>query len=207
MDYAGLALAFLAGIACGAAIAWWWQRASAPAKPRTAKKRRAATRVSDDEIRRFQMASNAMAKLLDAERYDEAFNIARTWCNRAPQFVESWAKLNGGFDLKEVPPIEYAAQHMVALRDVSGLRRLRDVMMARDELKPWQNLLAEEIVAANELDRIFDVVERNPGIAQDTAVRRVDAGIRRAFKSLHDADLRHLIRRERNGSSYALYRN
>ena len=153
------------------------------------------------------MANNAINKLIDAERFDDAFTVARNWCNRAPQFVDSWTKLKGNFALEQLPPVEYAAQHLVALRDIVGLRQLREILTPCDELKSWQNLLSDEIVAAKELNRIFELVERNPGIAQDTAARRVDAGVRRAVSALHDADLRGLIRRERSSGSYALFLN
>jgi hypothetical protein len=206
MVYAVSALAFLVGLASGGALTWWWLRVPDPAAKKKTRKKRRSTRANDEEIRRFHMANNAMMKLIDAERYNDAFIVARNWCNRAPQFVDSWSKLSGGFDVKALPPIEYAAQHLVALRNVDELRRLREVLMAREELKPWQNLLADEIVAAKELDRIFDVVERSPGIVQEAAARKVSAGIRRAVSALHDADLRNLIRRERSGGSYALFR-
>lgn len=205
MVYAAIVLAMLVGAASGAAVVWWRLRPPPPAKSRSTQEKSGSTRSADEEIRKYQMAINAMSKFIDADRYDEAFTIARNWCNRAPHFAESWRHLRGEFVLKEMPPIEYAAQHLVALRDVGELRRLREVLMPCEDLKPWQNLLAEEIVAASELSRIFDLVERNPGITQETAARRVDAGIRRAFKSLHDADLRDLIRRERDGRGYALY--
>lgn len=205
MVYAAIALAVLTGIASGAAIIWWRWHTPRHAASARATAKTGASRANDEEIRRYRMAINAMTKLTDADRFDEAFTVARNWCSRAPQFVDSWVKLKGTFDLDSLPPVEYAAQHLVALRDVAGLRRLREAMMARDELKPWQNLLADEIVAANELGRIFDLVERNPGIAQDTAARRVGAGVRRAFKALHDADVRDLIRRERSGGGYELY--
>ena len=201
MLYAVTALALLFGMAGGMAITWWRMRVPSTADSSKGGARAHATRADDEEIRRYHMANNAMGKLLDAERFDEAFATARHWCNRAPDFVDSYLKLQGAFEPKRLPPIEYAAQHLVALRDVGELRRLREIMAQREELKPWHDLLADEIVAANELERIFDLVEDNPGIAQETAARRVDAGMRRALKALHDADLRDLIRRR----SYALY--
>lgn len=208
MVYAVTALALLTGLAGGTAITWWRLRLLLPQKAtraRRSEEKTLASRADDEEIRRYQMANNAMNKLLDAERFEEAYAVARNWCNRAPDFVESWMKLRGSFETNRLPPIEYAARHLVALRDVGELRRLRDIMMRSEGLKRWQNLLAEEIVAANELDRIFDTVEDHPGIAQDTAVRRVDAGMRRALKALHDAEARDLIRRERSGRSYLLF--
>jgi hypothetical protein len=205
MVYAATALALLFGIAGGTAFTWWRMRALSPVPSAPVEARSHATRADDEEIRRYHMANNALGKLLDAERFDDAFAIARHWCNRAPDFVDSCLKLKGGFEPEKLPPVEYAARHLVALRDVGELRRLREIMAQRDELKPWHDLLSDEIVAANELDRIFDLVESHPGIAQETAARRVDAGMRRALKALHDADLRDLIRRERTGRSYALY--
>jgi hypothetical protein len=206
MVYAATALALFLGVGSGAAFTWWRMRTLLPRSvPARAAAKPLGTRADDEEIRRYNMANNAMGKLLDAERYDEAYNVARIWCNRAPDFVDAHIKLTGSFAPTTLPPISYAAQHLVALRNVAELRRLREIMMQRDELKPWQNILAEEIVAANELERIFGLVETHPGIAQETATRRVDAGVRRALKALHDADLRDLIRRERDGRTYTLY--
>jgi hypothetical protein len=208
MVYAVTALALLTGIAGGTAITWWRLRSLIPAKASKSgdsRQRALASRAHDEEIRRYHMINNALGKLLDAERFEEAYSISRNWCNRAPDFVDSWLKLKGTFELTKLPPVEYTARHLVARRDVGELRRLRDIMMRSEDLKRWQDLLAEEIVAANELERIFDVVEDNPGIAQDTAVRRVDAGMRRALKALHDAEARDFIRRERSGRTYLLY--
>ena len=205
MLYAAIALALLTGIAGGAVYARWRMRASLRKKARRQPGKTVRSRADDEEIYRYKMAINAMNKLTDAGRYEEAYAVARNWCNRAPQFVDSWTKLKGAFNLKKLPPVEYASQHMVAQRNITGLRRLREVLNGCDELKPWQNLLADEIVAAKELERIFELVERNPGIVQEAAARRVDASIRRAIGALHDADLRHMIRRERSGGSYALY--
>lgn len=206
MIYAASALALLCGIAGGAAITWWRTRRTSSPLQRGSGQKPLATRADDGEVRRYNMANNAMGKLLDAEQFDAAYTIARNWCNRAPVFADGWTKLYGEFTVTQMPPVEYAARHLVALRDVGELRRLREIMMSHNELKPWQDLLADEIVAASELDRIFNLVERNPGIAQTTAVRRVDAGMRRAMEALRDADLRDLVRRERSGRSYVLYR-
>ncbi len=207
MIYAAIALAMLIGVAGGVAFARWRTRSLPPGKSRRLTRKTKSTRADDEEIRRYSMANNAINKLIDAERFDDAFTVARNWCNRAPQFVDSWTKLKGNFALEQLPPVEYAAQHLVALRDIVGLRQLREILTPCDELKSWQNLLSDEIVAAKELNRIFELVERNPGIAQDTAARRVDAGVRRAVSALHDADLRGLIRRERSSGSYALFLN
>lgn len=206
MIYAAIVFALLLGIAGGAAFTWWRMRTLLDRKPSApVGARRVTSRTDNEEIRRYQMANNAMGKLIEAERFDEAFTIARNWCNRAPDYAEANIKLKGQFEPAHLPPVEYAAQHLVALRNVGELRRLRDIMMGHEALKRWQDLLTEEIVAANELHRIFDVVEDNPGIPQETAVRRVGASLRRAIKALHDADLRDLIRRERAGQTYALY--
>ena len=187
--------------------AWVWRRsrleheqavraASRPLRGRLGKKR---------EIQRYRDTVDEMDHLIRTCKYDEAYAVARRWCMRAPKFAEEWTALYGAFDLEELPPVEYAAKHLVALRNVPELRQLREIFSSSERLKRWQYLLADEIVAAKELERIYGIVEQHPGIDQLAAAREAGADVRRAISAIGDADVRSLIRRDHEGGRRLLF--
>ena len=137
--------------------------------------------------------------------YDKAFDVSWYWVQRILLFVEDWLSRDGEFSIGNIPAVDYAAKHLVAKRDHGKLQQLRNILRKSQELTPWLEYLDEAILVAKDFDVVIAHISEHPGCLQKDIYSALSVDGRKMSIVIRDAAERRLIKREKSGSSYALY--
>ncbi len=147
-----------------------------------------------------------IAEQLRAEgRLEEGLAAALVNLDRVPALVSSMVSEYGSFDLDSIPPIEQGCLLAALLGDDAALSRIHSVVESRKELARWREVVLRARTDAATVRAALQHVEEHPGSLR-SALGRIIGGDGRSVSELaYDLALGGLLRREKQGRSYALY--
>lgn len=137
--------------------------------------------------------------------YSEAFRVALEACRTIPAFVDDSIELYGNFTANPGPPLGFACTYAALQGDERCLDELTNILSSRAGLDDWVVVVedARKDLAAFRLIR--NHVAEQPGVLQKSIYETLRIEGRRGSSLLYWGDKFGIIRREKQGNSYALF--
>lgn len=146
-----------------------------------------------------------MERARSQKRYYQALDFALEAVRWLPQLVKDTINEFGQWDIKRLPPLEYACHYLAVLRRRDDLRRIQTLLKSVPELSEWLSGVDFAIKQADLMDRIESFLLESPGFIQSKLGKALGVEGREVSNSMYYAELLGLVRREREGQSYRLY--
>lgn len=146
-----------------------------------------------------------MERARSQKRYYQALDFALEAVRWLPQLVKDTINEFGQWDIKRLPPLEYACHYLAALRRRDDLRRIQTLLKSVPELSEWLSGVDFAIKQADLMDRIESFLLESPGFIQSKLGKALGVEGREVSNLMYYVELLGLVRREREGQSYRLY--
>lgn len=146
-----------------------------------------------------------MERARSQKRYYQALDFALEAVRWLPQLVKDTINEFGQWDIKRLPPLEYACHYLAVLRRRDDLRRIQTLLKSVPELSEWLSGVDFAIKQADLMDRIESFLLESPGFIQSKLGKALGVEGREVSNLMYYVELLGLVRREREGQSYRLY--
>jgi hypothetical protein len=141
-----------------------------------------------------------------AHDYRTAILYARQTYPLFPAFVEACKRQYKRFDIQSSVAVETGSILMAVMGDREGIAELRKALSGTSELQAWMGAAEKAEQDADVVDRILDLVSREPGVLQTNLKKRLATDDGRRLSTLVQwlGKARRLLL-EREGKTYRLF--
>lgn len=137
--------------------------------------------------------------------YARAAELSRTNIGQIREFVSSWKREFGKFDIASIPALEHGGTMLALAGDRDGLHQMRSLVTSIHELAPWISAVDQHDEDLRLFESILRVVATNPGSLQTDVKSLVGAADGRRLGTLVSwLEKAGKIRRTKSGSTYSL---
>lgn len=146
-----------------------------------------------------------MDRARQQKRYYQALDSALEAVKWLPQLVKDTKNEFGQWDIKSLPPLEYACYYLAVLRRRDDLHRIETLLKSVPELSEWLSEVNSALKRADLMDRIESFLLESPGFIQAKLGKSLGVEGREVSNLMYYAEQLRLVRRDKEGQSYRLY--
>lgn len=159
-------------------------------------------------IPRYYNSFGEIYSLKKQGKFDEAFDVAWNAFLLVPQVTRSSAEKYGGkWGVCSIPPLEYVIDYLIMKRDVSKLKKVKDILTEPEELRDFQDMVVFALERIGIFTKILDQLKAHPGSVQNSLGKILKIDGRIAASLIAQAERFGVIRRTPYKSTYQLFLN
>jgi hypothetical protein len=146
-----------------------------------------------------------MERARSQKRYYQALDSALEATKWLPQLVKDTIEEFGQWDIRRLPPLEYACHYLAVLRRRDDLHRIETLLKSVPELSEWLNEVDLALRQADLMDRVESFLLESPGFIQAKLGKALGVDGREVSSLMYYAEQLGLVRRDKEGQSYRLH--
>ena len=156
-------------------------------------------------MNQYYSLMESMEQACSKMQYDQAIEVSLKAIEEIPQLVRDTVREYGQWDIKSLPPLEFACNYLPVMCRHDDLQHIREIIQSLPKLAYWRDEVDLAIKRVKIMDKIKTLVFTNPGFIQANVGKELGVENRIISNMFYYAVKFGVIHREKEAKSYRLY--